>query len=134
MVAPFYPVVVRQLPDEEGGGFIAQVIDLVGCMASGETPHRALGNVHIAMTEWLREARRLGREIPEPNAIVAKASQARVEASDIIARQRELIRAQAALIDQQSAELAALRAGRMADESSPSLEQVAKQSANARAA
>jgi predicted RNase H-like HicB family nuclease len=101
MTGPFYPVVVTQLGADEGGGYMAQAIDLMGCMAWGETPQQALGHAQIAIIEWLREARRLGRPVPEPNAIVRRAGQARAEASDLIRKQQQLIRAQAQMIDKQ---------------------------------
>ena len=101
MTGPFYPVVVTQLGEDEGGGYMAQTIDLVGCMAWGETPQQALGHAQIATIEWLREARRLGRTVPEPNSIVRRAGQARSEACDLIRKQQQLIRAQAQMIDKQ---------------------------------
>jgi predicted RNase H-like HicB family nuclease len=101
MTGPFYPVVVTQLGADEGGGYMAQAIDLVGCMAWGETPQQALGHAQLATIEWLREARRLGRPVPEPNAIVRRAGQARAESSDLIRKQQQLIRAQAQMIDKQ---------------------------------
>ena len=109
MTGPFYPVVVTQLTDEEGGGYLAQALDLLGCMSRGETPQQALGHVQLAQIEWLREARRLGRPIPEPNTIVRRAGQARAESSDVIRKQQQLIRAQAATIDRQRDSLDTLR-------------------------
>jgi predicted RNase H-like HicB family nuclease len=109
MTGPFYPVVVTQLGDDEGGGFMAQVIDLIGCMAWGETPQQALGHAQIATIEWLREARGLGRPVPEPNAIVRRAGEARAESSDLIRKQQQLIRSQAAMIDRQRDTMDALR-------------------------
>jgi antitoxin HicB len=62
-----YPVVVEPLSAEDGGGFLASVPDLPGCMSDGETPEEALRSVQEAITEWIEEARRLGREIPKPS-------------------------------------------------------------------
>jgi len=62
-----YPVVIEPLPAEEGGGFIAAVPDLPGCMSDGETPEEALENVRDAIEQWLNEARALGRPIPVPS-------------------------------------------------------------------
>ena len=109
MTGPFYPLVVTQLGDEEGGGYLAQAIDLIGCMAWGETPQQAVGHAQAATAEWLREARRTGRPIPEPNAMVRRAGQARSEANDLIRKQQQLIRAQAATIDRQRDEADAVR-------------------------
>ena len=37
-----YPVLIEPLPVEDGGGFVATVPDLPGCMSDGETPEEAL--------------------------------------------------------------------------------------------
>ncbi len=63
----FYPVIVEPLSPEDGGGFVATVPDLPGCISDGETQEEALLNVEKAKDEWLEEAKRLGRKIPEPH-------------------------------------------------------------------
>jgi antitoxin HicB len=69
MAAPTltYPVVVEPLPPEDGGGFLATVPDLPGCMSDGESPEEALHSVQDAILEWIDEARRLGHEVPKPS-------------------------------------------------------------------
>ncbi len=62
-----YPVVIEPLTAEDGGGFIAAVPDLPGCMSDGETPEEALDNVRDAIAAWIDEARALGRSIPTPS-------------------------------------------------------------------
>ncbi|HVL72823.1 MAG TPA: type II toxin-antitoxin system HicB family antitoxin [Beijerinckiaceae bacterium] len=62
----FYPVVICALSDEDGGGYLASVPDLPGCMSDGDTPEEALANVRLAVREWRDEMLRLGRPIPEP--------------------------------------------------------------------
>jgi antitoxin HicB len=62
-----YPVLIEPLPVEDGGGFVATVPDLPGCMSDGETPEEALANVRDAVAEWIGEARALGRAVPEPS-------------------------------------------------------------------
>jgi antitoxin HicB len=62
-----YPVVIEPLPAEDGGGFIATVPDLPGCMSDGDTPEEALGNVRDAVAAWIEEARALGRPVPKPS-------------------------------------------------------------------
>ena len=37
-----YPIRVRKLTKEEGGGYLAEFPDLPGCMADGDTPAEAL--------------------------------------------------------------------------------------------
>lgn len=51
---------------EEDQAFIAEVPELPGCAADGETYQAALQNIEIIMQEWLEIAQRLGRQIPEP--------------------------------------------------------------------
>jgi antitoxin HicB len=62
-----YSVLVEPLPAEEGGGFLATVPDLPGCMSDGETPEEAVTNVQDAILAWLEAARDLGHEIPKPS-------------------------------------------------------------------
>jgi predicted RNase H-like HicB family nuclease len=62
-----YPVLIEPLPAEDGGGFVATVPDLPGCMSDGETPEEALANVRDAVAAWIEEARALGRVVPEPS-------------------------------------------------------------------
>jgi antitoxin HicB len=61
-----YAIIVEALPTEEGGGFIATVPDLPGCMSDGETPHEALANVQDAIKVWIEAAKDMGHEVPEP--------------------------------------------------------------------
>jgi predicted RNase H-like HicB family nuclease len=51
---------------EEDQAFIAEVRDLPGCAADGETYQEALQNIEIIMQEWIETAQELGRKIPEP--------------------------------------------------------------------
>ncbi|WP_017651853.1 type II toxin-antitoxin system HicB family antitoxin [Fortiea contorta] len=51
---------------EEDQAFIAEVPELPGCAADGETYQQALQNVEIIMQEWIETAQELGRKIPEP--------------------------------------------------------------------
>jgi antitoxin HicB len=62
-----YPVLIEPLPREDGGGFLATVPDLPGCMSDGESPEEALINVRDAIGAWIEEARALGRELPAPS-------------------------------------------------------------------
>jgi antitoxin HicB len=61
-----YAVLLEPLPDSEGGGFLASVPDLPGCMSDADTPEEALKSVSEAIAEWIEEARRLGRDVPQP--------------------------------------------------------------------
>jgi predicted RNase H-like HicB family nuclease len=50
----------------EDGAFIAEVPELPGCAADGETYAEAIANAEIVISEWIATAEELGREIPEP--------------------------------------------------------------------
>ena len=50
-----------------GGGFVATVPDLPGCMSDGETPEEAMHNVMDAIEEWIDASRTLGRDVPAPS-------------------------------------------------------------------
>lgn len=51
---------------KEDNCFIAEVPELAGCMADGQTQIEALDNALIIIDEWLQTATELGRNIPEP--------------------------------------------------------------------
>ena len=51
---------------EEDEAYIAEMPELSGCMADGETYEDALRNIEIIGWEWIETARELGRPIPEP--------------------------------------------------------------------
>jgi predicted RNase H-like HicB family nuclease len=51
---------------EEDKSFVAEVPELAGCAADGETYIEALQNAQIVMQEWIETAQELGRPIPEP--------------------------------------------------------------------
>jgi predicted RNase H-like HicB family nuclease len=63
-----YPVLIEPLSPEDGGGFLASVPDLPGCMSDGGTAEEALANVRDAVAAWVEEARALGRTVPKPSA------------------------------------------------------------------
>lgn len=62
-----YPVIIEPLPEAEGGGFVALVPDLPGCMSDGETAQAALASVEDAVVAWIDEATSIGRPIPPPS-------------------------------------------------------------------
>jgi len=51
---------------DEDQSFIAEVPELPGCMADGETYQNALSNVEVVINEWIETAKNLGRDIPIP--------------------------------------------------------------------
>jgi predicted RNase H-like HicB family nuclease len=50
---------------EEDESFVAEVPELAGCAADGETYMEALQNAQIIMQEWIETAQELGRSIPQ---------------------------------------------------------------------
>ncbi|MEX2426074.1 MAG: type II toxin-antitoxin system HicB family antitoxin [Thermomicrobiaceae bacterium] len=46
--------------------FVAQMPELPGCMADGETPQGALEKIQMVANEWIETARETGRSVPEP--------------------------------------------------------------------
>lgn len=61
-----YAVVIVKLSEEDGGGYLARVPDLYGCMSDGETPEEAARNIQAAIADWIEVSKSLGRKIPEP--------------------------------------------------------------------
>ena len=68
-----YPVIVQPLAAEDGGGFVATVPDLPGCMSDGETPEEAIANVQDAIAAWIEAALEMGRKVPKPSTQLALA-------------------------------------------------------------
>ncbi|HJP64913.1 MAG TPA: type II toxin-antitoxin system HicB family antitoxin [Actinomycetota bacterium] len=51
---------------DEDGSYVADIPDLEGCSALGDTPEAALREVLAAKDLWLESAREHGDPIPEP--------------------------------------------------------------------
>jgi predicted RNase H-like HicB family nuclease len=51
---------------EEDQAYIAEVPELAGCMADGNSYQEAVGNAEQVIAEWIETAVELGRQIPEP--------------------------------------------------------------------
>ena len=51
---------------QEDQTFVAEVPELLGCMADGQSYQEALSNAETIIREWIETARELGRPIPEP--------------------------------------------------------------------
>jgi antitoxin HicB len=60
-----YPVYVRWSDDDEA--WIAEVPDLPGCMADGETREAAIREAARVAEMWIETARKHGRGIPAPS-------------------------------------------------------------------
>jgi len=58
---------------KEDQAYIAEVPELPGCMADGETYQKALSSAEQIIQEWIETAHELGRSIPEPKGRLAYA-------------------------------------------------------------
>ena len=61
-----YSVRLSHLSEEDGGGWLAEVPELDGCISTGESPQQALADVQDAIKCWLESAKEHGKEIPPP--------------------------------------------------------------------
>jgi antitoxin HicB len=61
MNADSLQIVIERLSEEDGGGYLATVPALPGCMADGETRAEALENAEDAISAWLITAESMGR-------------------------------------------------------------------------
>lgn len=86
-VKPKYSVLIRALPDDDGGGWVAIVPDLPGCSSDGDTQMEALKNVEDAIEVWLATARKHGHQIPPEDNFMSVAFPQ--EVSDDVWRQAE---------------------------------------------
>ncbi|MBO9186815.1 type II toxin-antitoxin system HicB family antitoxin [Rhizobium sp. E27B/91] len=59
-----YKIIIEPLSKEDGGGYIATVPDLPGCMSDGESAVEAAANVQDAIGCWLETAHDMGRSTP----------------------------------------------------------------------
>lgn len=70
MIHP-YPIKLTPLPAAEGGGWLAEVPDLPGCMSDGPTPAAAAEAVQDAISCWIEAAEEDGRPVPLPSVSAA---------------------------------------------------------------
>jgi predicted RNase H-like HicB family nuclease len=61
---PKYEVIIYW--SDEDGAFVAEVPELPGCAADGNTYAEAVANVEVIIREWIDTATELGRPIPQP--------------------------------------------------------------------
>ena len=54
--------------DEKEGEWLASVEELPGCTSRGESREQAVAGVQDAMTAWIEDALKKGKEIPEPRS------------------------------------------------------------------
>jgi predicted RNase H-like HicB family nuclease len=61
-----YRIILRPLTAADGGGWLAEIPELPGCMTDGETPQHAVDNVMDAISCWIEAAEEDGRPVPAP--------------------------------------------------------------------
>ena len=66
-----YEIIIYWSKEDEC--YIAEVPELIGCMADGNTYREVLDNIEIVISEWIETAKVLGREIPESKGRLAYA-------------------------------------------------------------
>ena len=59
-----YEIIIYWSEDDKA--FVAEVPELPGCMADGESYIQAVENVQLVIDEWIETAKSLNRPIPEP--------------------------------------------------------------------
>ncbi len=103
-----YPVDVRW--SEADKAWIAEVYDLPGCMADGETREEALANAGEAARLWIDVAREDGRAIPEPSVEEEASGEFMVRTSkDLHRRLKRMARRQGVSLNQLAGLLLAAR-------------------------
>ena len=61
---PKYEIILYWSEDDQA--FVAEVPELPGCMAHGDSQESALANVNEAIMLWMATAEELGRAVPTP--------------------------------------------------------------------
>jgi len=61
---PKYSIFIQY--DSSDDIFVAEIPELPGCMAHGDTPEKAMQEILIAQNLWLDAAKENGIEIPAP--------------------------------------------------------------------
>lgn len=62
-----YASEISVIPEDEGGGYLAYISLLPGCMTDGETVEEAYTNLQDAKREWIIDMLDRGLPINEPN-------------------------------------------------------------------
>ena len=61
-----YIIELTPLSKDDGGGYLASIPLLRGCLTDGPTPDEAIKNLREAQTAWLASALKHGDPIPVP--------------------------------------------------------------------
>jgi len=63
LAAPYVHMII---PNAEEGGYLAEVLELPGCISQGDSPEEAYANVRDAMAGWIAASLDAGKSIPAP--------------------------------------------------------------------
>jgi antitoxin HicB len=63
---PYTIEIVHDRDDDGNEGFVAEVLELPGCVSQGATVEEAAARIYDAMDAWITVALEDGVEIPEP--------------------------------------------------------------------
>lgn len=61
-----YPIILKRIPDDAGGGWYAEHPDLKGCIADGSTKEESLENLEFSKELWIETALKRKIQIPLP--------------------------------------------------------------------
>lgn len=61
-----YSVRLNQLSEVDGGGWIASIPELRGCLADGQTPDEAYEELKTVLEFWLQVAKEEEKVVPQP--------------------------------------------------------------------
>jgi antitoxin HicB len=61
-----FAIMIEPLSLADGGGWLATVPALPGCMGDGDSREAAMADVQNAIAEWQDAAHQLGRDVPSP--------------------------------------------------------------------
>jgi len=66
-----YRLELRWSPEDSA--WLVEVPELLGAMADGATPEEAVAHAQEVIEHWIAFAREHGRDVPEPEALAARA-------------------------------------------------------------
>ena len=66
-----YSIEIQALSENDGGGYVAIAPELPGCMSDGATQEEAMANLHDAISQWIEQAQKMGRPVPQPKLYAA---------------------------------------------------------------
>ncbi len=63
----YYSVIIKKLSSKDGGGYIAEVPELAGCIADGKTQKQALKAIKKSIKMWIDVQKEDREIIPKPD-------------------------------------------------------------------